>query len=155
MICSYCQHPNRSTARICAQCCKPLSLGSAIGFGPILHGRYRLLRELGRGGMGAVYLAEDTQLFDRQWIVKEMLLPTDPADQRDAEKNFQREAQVLAGLHHPRIPAITHYFSEGGKYYLVMELADGENLEKRLETRGGPLPEREVIYYAAQVCDVL
>jgi len=155
MICPYCQQQNRNTAKICIQCGKPLGSGSAVGLGPILQGRYRLLRKLGQGGMGAVYLAEDTQLFGRQWVVKEMLPPTDPADQREVGKNFQREAEVLAELRHPRIPAITHYFSEGGRYYLVMEWVDGEDLEKRLERHGGPLPEREVVNYAAQVCDIL
>ncbi len=105
--------------------------------------------------MGAVYLAEDIKVFGRQWIVKEMLLPSDPGEQREAESNFRREAELLAKLRHPRIPEIHDYFLEGGKYYLVMDLAEGENLEERLQRLKTPLTEKEVINYAIQVCEAL
>lgn len=105
--------------------------------------------------MGAVYLAEDTQLFGRHWVVKELLLPNNPAEQQEAERNFQLEAQVLAQLRHPHIPTITAYFAEGGKYFLVMEFAEGEDLEKRLERTQHALPERDVMNYCYQVAQVL
>jgi serine/threonine protein kinase len=132
-----------------------LPTASAQGFGPVLKDRYQLVSHLGKGGMGSVYLAEDTTLFGRKWVVKEMLLPSDPADQPEAEKNFQMEAQLLSQLKHERIPTITEFFPQANKYYIVMEWVEGQDLEKRLQALGAPMSEREVIGYALQVAEIL
>lgn len=121
----------------------------------MIRNRYTVLREVGRGGMGAVYLVEDTQLLGRRRGVKELLLPTDPGEIGEAESNFRREAQLLAKVSHPRIPDIHEYFTENGRYYLVMEWVEGENLEQKLAQHGRPLDERQVIEYALQTCEVL
>jgi len=155
MLCPHCNSQNRPTAKVCAQCGKPLPTASAQGFGPVLKNRYQLVSHLGKGGMGSVYLAEDTTLFGRKWVVKEMLLPSDPTDQPEAEKNFQMEAQLLSQLKHERIPTITEFFPQANKYYIVMEWVEGQDLEKRLQALGAPMPERDVIHYALQVTEIL
>ncbi|HID65238.1 MAG TPA: hypothetical protein EYP49_21180 [Anaerolineae bacterium] len=146
--CPHCGARNRSMAQFCQQC--GLRLGA-----PLLQNRYQVLRPLAQGGMGTVYQAEDTQLFKRRCVVKEMLTHhLSPADRAEAERNFRREAALLATLRHPSIPQIYEYFVEGDRYYLVMEYVEGESLADRM-ARSGPLPEAEVFRYAAQICDVL
>lgn len=154
MRCPNCNHLNRSVANVCSQCGTRLTASPLKALGPLLQNRYRLDRKLGKGGMGEVYLATDTRI-NRQIVIKEMLALNTPQEQQEAEKNFRLEAQVLAGLHHAHIPDIKDYFSEGGKYYLVMEWINGEDLEKRLEKEGAPLPENDALRYALQVLDVL
>jgi serine/threonine-protein kinase len=68
---------------------------------------------------------------------------------------FRQEAQMLAKLSHPNLPAVSDYFSEGGKQYLVMEFVDGDTLEDRLARTSGFLDEAQVVDWATQICDVL
>lgn len=146
--CARCGARNRPTAQFCGRCGFRLRV-------PLLQNRYQVRRSLAQGGMGAVYQAEDTQLFNRRCVVKEMLTGhLSPADKAEAERNFQREAELLASLRHPSIPQIYEYFIEGDRYYLVMEYVEGDSLANRM-VRSGPLPEAEVLRYAAQICDVL
>ena len=148
LFCAACGVRNRPTAQFCRQC--GLRLGA-----PLLQNRYQVRRSLARGGMGAVYQAEDTQLFNRRCVVKEMLTHhLSLADKAEAERNFRREAALLASLRHPGIPQIYEYFIEGDCYYLVMEYVEGDNLAD-LMARSGSLPEAEVLRCAAQICDVL
>ncbi|HIQ04232.1 MAG TPA: serine/threonine protein kinase, partial [Anaerolineae bacterium] len=125
--------------------------------GSVLQSRYRIVKTLGVGGMGAVYLALDKRLADREVAVKEMI--PDPnaslAEQTQAQQQFQREASLLASLDHPNLPKVYDYFSEGGKHYLVMDYVDGETLEDILKRTPGYLPESQVLDWAAQLCDVL
>lgn len=131
--------------------------GSATrALGDLLNRRYLVLRKLSEGGMGAVYVAEDTTLANRVCAVKEMLpYYTTPQEKEDAERLFLREVKMLATLRHPGIPQIYDYFIELDHYYYVMEFIEGENLEDRAATRGGRLPEREVIEFARQMADIL
>lgn len=146
--CPRCGARNRPTAQFCQQCGLRLRA-------PLLQKRYQVLRPLAQGGMGAVYQAEDTQLFKRRCVVKEMLTHhLSPAEKAEAERNFRREAALLASLRHPSIPQIYEYFVEGNRYYLVMEYVEGDSLAERM-ARSAPLPEAEVLRYAAQICDVL
>jgi serine/threonine protein kinase, bacterial len=121
------------------------------------NGCYLVLKLLGQGGMGAVYLAEHTRLKGALLAVKEMSnAQLSPAERPQALAAFQQEAQLLATLHHPNIPRVSDTFSENGKEYLVMEYVNGETLGQKLEQNGGqPLPEKEVIPWALQLCDVL
>jgi len=127
-----------------------------LSIGQILQGRYRILRPLGQGGMGAVYLAEDTRLSSR-CAVKESV--PDPAASPQAlaqlRQQFQLEARTLAGLSHPNLPKVTDYFSEAGNEYLVMEYVEGEDLAAVLARHGKPLPEKPVLIWADQALAAL
>src|SRR5688572_25594707 len=104
-----------------------------------LAGEYSLQRELGRGGMGIVYLARDVQL-DRDVAIK--VLPTYLAYNADARERFLREARMAAGLSHPHIVPIHRVSEVGGFVFFVMSYVEGETLGERLRTRG-PLPPAE------------
>jgi len=125
----------------------------------LLAGRYQVIGQLGQGGMGAVHLARDTQLFGRLCVVKQMHTAfLSQSERRRAEEDFRREAAVLARLNqpgHPRIPEVYGYFVEGGDHYLVMKYVEGESLEARLARLHEPLAEAEVIRCAAEVADAL
>jgi serine/threonine protein kinase len=121
----------------------------------LLHKRYHIQRVIGQGGMGAVYQAKDVK---RQTVcaIKEMSLSMVPAHERQqAIQNFKIEAKMLWGLNHPNLPAFTGFFSEGQRYYMVMEYVDGSTLEELLERNGSPFSERRVLGWARQLCDVL
>ena len=104
-----------------------------------LAGEYSLQRELGRGGMGIVYLARDVQL-DRDVAIK--VLPTHLAETPSARERFLREARMAAGLSHPHIVPIHRVGEAGGFVFFVMSYIEGETLGERLRTRG-PLPPVE------------
>ena len=101
-----------------------------------LAGEYSLQRELGRGGMGVVYLARDVQL-DRDVAIK--VLPTHLARDTAARERFLREARMAAGLSHPNIVPIHRVGEVGGFVFFVMSYVDGQTLGERLRARG-PLP---------------
>ena len=127
-----------------------------LGAQSVLRGRYLIVKLLAQGGMGAAYLGQDQSTFGRQVVIKEMLANyTTQQEKLDAERNFAREGQVLASLNHPGIPQINDYFIEQDKYYLVMTLAQGENLEDRLAAAGGRLLEKDVTDYGLQIANIL
>ena len=120
-----------------------------LSTGQVLNNRYRIDSLLGQGGMGAVYRAWDWNL-DMQVAIKENL----DASPR-AYNQFSREAQILSRLHHPNLPRVTDYFFVPGEgQYLVMDFAEGEDLQTMLD-RTGVLPEPQVISWMIQVCDAL
>jgi serine/threonine-protein kinase len=104
-----------------------------------LAGEYSLQRELGRGGMGVVYLARDVQL-DRDVALK--VLPSHLARSAESRERFIREARTAAGLSHPHIVPIHRVGEAGGFVFFVMSYVEGETLGERLRT-GGPLPPAE------------
>ncbi|MGD9148269.1 MAG: serine/threonine-protein kinase [Anaerolineae bacterium] len=129
-------------------------------------GAYRILEPLGRGGMGALYLAADTGAFDRKCVVKELLDyydPTDPDEAREAQSRFETEARLLAELSHPGIPRIYSYFTEAGRHYIVMEYIEGETMERAVThadplgriVAARPLAAEEVVRHAIRICRVL
>jgi serine/threonine-protein kinase len=101
-----------------------------------LAGEYSLQRELGRGGMGVVYLARDVQL-DRDVAIK--VLPTHLAADAEARERFVREARMAAGLSHPHIVPIHRVSDNRGFVFFVMSYVEGETLGERIRARG-PLP---------------
>ena len=101
-----------------------------------LAGEYSLQRELGRGGMGVVYLARDVRL-DRDVAIK--VLPAHLASTPSAREQFLREARMAAKLSHPNIVPIHRVAEAGGFVFFVMAYVEGETLGERLRTRG-PLP---------------
>lgn len=124
--------------------------------GTLLQNRYLIDRLLGGGGQGMVYLARDQRLANRTCALKEMVDHfIDHAKRIEANDYFAREADTLAQLKHPAIPAITDRFDDQNRHYLVMEYVEGRNLEEELAARGEPLPEGLVIDIARQLCDVL
>lgn len=183
--CTHCGAENSDRAKFCSKCgqaipaavspsvaAAPPSSSAASAYTPptpptasqqptlalqsLLHNRYLVRKLLGQGGMGAVYLAEDQQVFNRLCVVKEMLpYFTTPAERQQAEQNFEREARLLASLRNPGIPQVYDYFIENNNYYLAMEWVEGENLEDRLARQGGPLPETDVLDYAQQLAGIL
>jgi serine/threonine protein kinase len=100
--------------------------------GDLLRSRYRIRAELSRGGMGAVYLAEDTSLAGRLCAVKQMLdLGSDMDEYMKAR--FLSEMEVLARLRHPAIPNVRDFFQEQRGWFLVMDYIQGKTLEAELE----------------------
>lgn len=115
----------------------------------ILQGRYRILRPLGRGGMGAVYEAADMRL-SRNVALKETLVETD-----ELKRAFEREARLLANLRHPALPKVLDHFSEGAGLFLVMEFIPGDDLGVMLGQRGSPFAPTEVLRWADQLLGAL
>ena len=113
-------------------------------------GPYTVLRELGRGGMGVVFLAHDAKL-DRDVAIK--ALPAHLAQDADRLARFQREAKVLASLNHSGIAAIFGLEDVAGTRYLVLEFVDGESLADRLAR--GPIAVDEALALAKQIAEAL
>ena len=109
--------------------------------------RYTIERELGRGGMGIVYLARDVTL-DRQVALK--VLPAEIASMADTRERFLREARTAAHLSHPNIVPIYHADEVDGHAFFAMAYVDGESLAQRLSARG-PLPAAEAVMYLREV----
>jgi len=115
-----------------------------------LTGRYALVRELGQGGMGAVFLGKDVKL-GREVAIK--VLPPSTRAYLGSER-FQREVQLVARLSHPHIVPLFEADEVDGFLYYVMEFVDGESLAQRL-TRQGPIALDEAIRIIAEVGDAL
>ncbi len=128
--------------------------GETLSEGHLLDGRYRVRKVLGVGGMGRVYLSNDTRLASRPVAVKEMILGDGIAEKKAIE-DFTREATVLARLAHPGIPTLIDHFAENGRHYLVMEFVAGGTLEDALKTAGGKLSEAQTLRYSRQMLEVL
>lgn len=112
-----------------------------LPLGTILDGHYQILRLLGRGGMGSVYLAEETRLR-RRYALK-VLHPAFAQDRSSVER-FLREAQILAQLEHPNIVDIHGYGEDpSGAVFFTMEMLEGEDLDARIRAR----PERPYSLY--------
>jgi serine/threonine protein kinase len=99
--------------------------------------------------MGAVYEAVDERL-DTIVALKETLF----ADEK-LRKQFEREARLLARLHHPALPRVSDHFNEGDGQFLVMQYIPGEDLAQMLNERKAPFPQDEVLLWADQLCDAL
>jgi hypothetical protein len=126
-----------------------------ITSGSVIQERYRVVRLLGSGGFGAVYLAEDIRL-GRQVALKEMREDRLGDDERQvAIELFEREALMLAQLDHAGLTRIWDYFRESGRACLVMEYVPGLALRDLLRRHLGPLPESFVVACGQQLCDVL
>jgi len=111
-------------------------------------GPYRILNELGRGGMGIVYLAEHQKL-QRQVAVK--VLPKQSTADPLALDRFYREARAVAALDHPNIVKAYDVAEDGGIHYFVMEYVQGVNLQAYID-RKGPLPWKSAVGFIAQAC---
>ena len=125
----------------------------------ILNHRYEIVRRIGGGGMGAVYLAKDRNLGDAPRAVKEMVEShLDPSQHEKAIGDFKRESLLLTSLEHPCIPTIYDYFYDEalGRFYLVMKYISGGDLASRMRAAvGGKIDEKTVTDWGMQVADVL
>src|SRR5436190_39091 len=115
----------------------------------VLQGRYRIIRQLGQGGMGAVYEAVDERL-DTTVALKETLFTDEKL-----RKQFEREARLLARMHHPALPRVSDHFNESEGQFLVMQYIAGQDLSEMQAAQNAPFPEREVARWADQLCDAL
>ncbi|MEJ5187303.1 MAG: serine/threonine-protein kinase [Candidatus Geothermincolales bacterium] len=116
--------------------------------------RYRVIRELGRGAMGRVFLAYD-QLLDREVAIKELVLPAhlEGEEREEAKNRFRREAQAAARLSHPHILTVHDFLWGPNKAFIVMEYLEGKTLRDILEER--LLSPAELLGLAPMVCDAL
>jgi serine/threonine-protein kinase len=111
---------------------------------------YSIIKKLGAGGMGEVYLAQDTKL-DRDVAIK--LLPPQLVADEQARKRLLREAKAAAKLDHPNICAIHEVNEEAGRSFIVMQYVEGETLANRIERK--PLELHEALDASVQVADAL
>jgi serine/threonine protein kinase len=115
----------------------------------ILQGRYRVVRELGSGGMGAVYEAIDLRL-GHTVAIKHAL-----TKEEGLWKQFESEARLMAQLNHPVLPRVSDYFKEGDRAFFVMQFVEGANLAEIIAQRREPLPSHTVVAWADQLLDAL
>ena len=128
--------------------------------GEVLRGRYKIRERIGQGGMGSIYLADDTRLKGRQCALKEVeydrALPENIRE--EARDQFLREATVLARLDHPNLPKVSDFFSNGPRDYLVMDYVPGNDLRTlMIEARRDKtfLREKDVLAWADQLASAL
>ncbi len=135
------------------------SAAKQLESGVTLNGRYEIVRRIGGGGMGAVYLAKDRNLGDAPRAVKEMIEShIDESQHEKAINDFKRESVILSELEHPSIPTIYDYFYDehAGRFYLVMKYISGGDIASRLRnSQTGRIDEKTVTDWATQVADVL
>jgi serine/threonine-protein kinase len=161
--CPKCQSDNPETATFCADCGAKITSPKDIGVtktlitpteklqkGSIIAGRYQILEELGRGGMGVVYKAEDTKL---KRTVALKFLPPELTHISEVKERFMREAQAAAALDHPNICTIYEFDEAEEKTFISMAYIEGHSLKKKIES--GPLELDEAIRIALQVAEGL
>ncbi|WP_293026623.1 MULTISPECIES: serine/threonine-protein kinase [unclassified Moorena] len=162
----YCSkgHENPNGNKFCRVCGEMLpSLAKTFDTGKILGGRYRILRELGHGGFGRTYLAQDLNRFNELCVLKEFApqVQGNHALQK-AEELFEREAGVLYRLQHPQIPQFRELFQvqqqDKGTLLLVQDYVEGQTYRALLEARrpqGLRFSEAEVTQLLIQILPVL
>ena len=123
--------------------------------GQILGDRYRIVKHLAEGGMGAVYRAWDLRL-NISVALKEMvpLAGQAPNLLNKLREQFSQEAMILAKLNHPHLVRVGDYFQENDNSYLVMDYVDGENLAERIQSEGA-IPESQMVEWTKQLLDAL
>lgn len=127
----------------------PEAANSPLAPDTILQGRYRIVRQLGRGGMGAVYEALDERLGIAV-ALKETF-----SSEASMRKQFEHEARLLASMQHPALPRVSDHFVEGNRAFLVMQFIGGVDLARIIAQQPGPLPREQVIAWADQLLDAL
>ena len=151
-ICPHCSTEYETAARFCPSdgtALRPKGADSLVG--RVLADRYHILKRIGEGGMGRVYLGEHVKM-NRQCAIKVM----SPALVNDAESasRFAREASNAARIIHPNVAAVFDYGESEGLIYLVMEFVDGEPLS-RLLTREAPLALDRALGLTSQIAEGL
>ncbi|WP_193196038.1 serine/threonine-protein kinase [Nostoc sp. MG11] len=157
----YCskQHTNNGSNRFCTHCGEPLPLA----VGQVVDNRYQIIRQLGQGGFGRTYLAEDRNKSNQTCVLKEFAPQVQhQQDLQKAKELFEREASVLKRLQHPQIPRFhaSLQVKIGSKdfFFLVQDYVDGDNFDQLLEQRqsqGKTFSEEEVVTLLQQILPVL
>ncbi len=165
MKCPQCDSENNDSSRFCSNCASPLrptgpeapSLTKTLETpvlvmrpGTVIAGKYRILEEVGHGGMGVVYKAEDVKL---KRCVALKFLPPHLMDSPELKERFLVEAQAAAALNHPNICTIHEVGEDEDRPYIAMEYVEGETLKDRL--RKGPLKPEEAVDIILQVASGL
>jgi serine/threonine-protein kinase len=161
--CPKCQHENPEDTLYCGKCARPLKSAEGISItktlitrteslqkGSTFAERYTILEELGRGGMGVVYKAEDTKL---KRTVALKFLPPELTHIPDVKERFIREAQAAAALDHPNICTVYEFGEAEETSFISMAYIEGQNLRKKIES--GPLELEEALRIATQVAEGL
>lgn len=118
--------------------------------GNILDGRYLIQRQIGGGGFGAVYVAEDTRFTGKNLVAVKEILPRSEAE----AKHLRQEADLLYNLNHPNLPKVSNSFQENGAYFIVMDFISGEDLAEMLK-RGKKFALEEGLRIADAVLNAL
>ena len=120
-----------------------------IESGTLLQNRYRIVKQIGQGGMGAVYFATDER-FGSTVAVKQTFFD-DPA----LRKAFEREAHLLNHLRHTALPKVSDHFTENDGQFLVMDFIEGSDISELLHQRNGAFPLADVLRWADELLDAL
>jgi serine/threonine protein kinase/tetratricopeptide (TPR) repeat protein len=148
-FCSKCGMPLKESADLSVSQTKTIQK-PAISSGKTIAGKYKIIEEVGRGGMGVVYKAEDTRL-DRTVALK--FLSSELIRDDESKKRFVQEAKAAAALNHPNISTIYEIDEHQGQTFIAMEYIQGHSLKKKLED--GPLEIDEAKDIALQVAEGL
>ncbi|MEQ8168468.1 MAG: serine/threonine-protein kinase, partial [Candidatus Eremiobacterota bacterium] len=161
LFCDKCGYENKDEAKFCQGCGSAIEIVTQSGrlkAGILLDNRYEIKRLIKAGGMGAVYEALDRRFKNAPCAVKEMLSPSsgDEEDKAYVLKRFETEAEILHTLRHPNLPFVRDYFTWEGRYYLVMDYIEGDDLFtilKQYKKEG--IDENLVIQWAKEILDTL
>ena len=185
LFCDHCGAANASQATVCLACHQPLpapppaqapqtpvhaqvSAGQAAALvslppaapsvpGSRLHHRYHIISEIGQGGFGLVYKAQDSQNKNKLVAIKQINLHRlSPREIIDATDTYNREVSLLSMLKHANLPCIYDHFTDRDHWYLVMDFIAGETLEEYLQKQPeGHLSVKETLQIGIQLCTVL
>ncbi len=144
MICSKCGAANDDIGKYCKQCHADLSVRPES----LIHGRFKLIKVLGHGGMGEIFLAEDN-ILQRKVAIKS--IGCDSLRDGESKARFQREARAASQLDHPNICTIYEIAVEDDGEYIIMQYVDGVTLDQLLKMK--PLSLSQVIDIALQLTD--
>jgi serine/threonine protein kinase len=161
ITCPKCQSENPDDTIYCGKCAAPLTSAEEISItktlitpteslqrGSTFAGRYQILEELGRGGMGIIYKAKDSKL---KRTVALKFLPQELTRDKEAKERFTLEAQTAAALSHPNICTIHEISEDEGKSFSSMEYVGGKSLRNKIDR--GPIKIEDALDIAIQVAE--
>jgi TolB-like protein/predicted Ser/Thr protein kinase len=165
MECPNCHAENKENSRFCSNCAAPLSQAEPDGVSltktlvtppptvskdTLIAGKYKIVEEIGRGGMGIVYKAEDVRL---KRTVALKFLPPQLMHIPEVRDRFMREAQAAAALDHPNICTVYEFDQANERAFISMAYIEGQSLRKKIDS--GPLELEEALRIATQVAEGL